>query len=144
MICRSSHCSLSLVVITKLFLLYKGNLWRHSMHQHWDLALKTVYCRYLQVYKTKLIFESIFSVEKGENDSPQKIIYSMIFQQDRIYDEFVSLKKRNFPHMCQQCQRTPWFTETVVHRCSVKKVFLEISQNSQENTCARVSFLIKL
>ena len=29
-------------------------------------------------------------------------------------------------------------------KCSVKKVFLEISQNSQENTCARVSFLIKL
>ena len=25
-----------------------------------------------------------------------------------------------------------------------KKMFLEISQNSQENTCARVSFLIKL
>ena len=25
-----------------------------------------------------------------------------------------------------------------------KKVFLEISQNSQENTCARVYFLIKL
>ena len=25
-----------------------------------------------------------------------------------------------------------------------KKVFLEISQNSQGNTCARVSFLIKL
>ena len=34
--------------------------------------------------------------------------------------------------------------EAVVQRCSVKKVFLEISQNSQENTCARVSFLIKL
>ena len=33
--------------------------------------------------------------------------------------------------------------EAVVRRCSVKKVFLEISQNSQENTCARVSFLIK-
>ena len=29
-------------------------------------------------------------------------------------------------------------------RCSVKKVFLKISQNSQENTCDRVSFLIKL
>ena len=29
-------------------------------------------------------------------------------------------------------------------RCSMKKVFLEISQNSQENTCARASFLIKL
>ena len=34
-------------------------------------------------------------------------------------------------------------TETVARMCSVKKVFLEISQNSQENTCARVSFLIK-
>ena len=29
-------------------------------------------------------------------------------------------------------------------RCSVKKVFLKILQNSQENTCVRVSFLIKL
>ena len=34
--------------------------------------------------------------------------------------------------------------EAVVQWCSVKKVFLEISKNSQENTCARVSFLIKL
>ena len=29
-------------------------------------------------------------------------------------------------------------------RCSTKKVFLQISQNLQENTCAKVSFLIKL
>ena len=29
-------------------------------------------------------------------------------------------------------------------RCSAKKMFLEISQNSQESTCFRVSFLIKL
>ena len=35
-------------------------------------------------------------------------------------------------------------TEAIAQRCSVKKMFLEISQNSQENTCARVSFLIKL
>ena len=34
--------------------------------------------------------------------------------------------------------------EAVVRMCSVKEVFLEISQNSMENTCARVSFLIKL
>ena len=33
--------------------------------------------------------------------------------------------------------------ETVVRRCSLEKVFLEISQNSQENACARVSFFIK-
>ena len=30
--------------------------------------------------------------------------------------------------------------EAVVQRCSIKKVFLEISQNSQENTSARVYF----
>ena len=30
--------------------------------------------------------------------------------------------------------------EAVAQTCSVKKVFLKISKNSQENTCARVSF----
>ena len=34
--------------------------------------------------------------------------------------------------------------EAVAQRGSVKKVLLEISQNSQENTCARVAFSIKL
>ena len=35
-------------------------------------------------------------------------------------------------------------SETVAQRCTIKKLFLEISQNSQENTCARVYFLMKL
>ena len=34
--------------------------------------------------------------------------------------------------------------EAVVQRCSLKKVFLENWQNSKVNTCATVSFLIKL
>ena len=34
-------------------------------------------------------------------------------------------------------------SEAVAQRCSVKEVFLEILQNSQENTCARVFLLIK-
>ena len=34
--------------------------------------------------------------------------------------------------------------EAVSRMCSAKKVFLKISQNSQENICARASFLIKL
>ena len=34
--------------------------------------------------------------------------------------------------------------EAVVQKCPVKKVFWKISQNSQENTCSRVPFLIKL
>ena len=36
------------------------------------------------------------------------------------------------------------YTEAVTLSCSVRKVFLEILQNSQGNTCARVSSLIKL
>ena len=28
--------------------------------------------------------------------------------------------------------------------CSIKKLLLEISENSQKNICARISFLIKL
>ena len=35
-------------------------------------------------------------------------------------------------------------TEAVCWRCFLKKVSLENLQNSQESTCARVSFLIKL
>ena len=30
--------------------------------------------------------------------------------------------------------------EAVIRRCSAKNVFLEISQNSQENTCASLFF----
>ena len=37
-----------------------------------------------------------------------------------------------------------FITEAVVRRCSVKRVFLEITQNLQENIRARVSSLIKL
>ena len=33
---------------------------------------------------------------------------------------------------------------SVTTRCSVKNVFLKISQNSQKNTCARVYLLVKL
>ena len=47
----------------------------------------------------------------------------------------------------QKCFRDSWIlvyfrfdTEAVGQRCSVKKVLLEISKNSQENTCARVFF----
>ena len=41
---------------------------------------------------------------------------------------------------CYHCK----FPEGVALRCSVKMVFLKISQKSKENTCVRVSFLTKL
>ena len=41
-------------------------------------------------------------------------------------------------------EQTKLVIEAVAQRCFVKKVFLEISPNSQENTCDTVCFLIKL
>ena len=46
--------------------------------------------------------------------------------------------------MCQQYFWSLGMVEAVAQRFSVKQLFLEISQNSQEKTCARVSYLIKL
>ena len=43
-------------------------------------------------------------------------------------------KKKNLEYEMIKCY------EAVVQRCSVKNVLLGISQNSQENTCARVYF----
>ena len=58
--------------------------------------------------------------------------------------KFTSLKTCNFIK-----KETPIYVFLCEYRSSrpkvfLNKVFLEISQNSQENTCARVSFLIKL
>ena len=64
--------------------------------------------------------------------------------------DLIDIKNNLLKHqqICSKIQKqTPGGhhrTEAVARRCSVKKVFLEISQNSQENTYARVPFLIKL
>ena len=44
----------------------------------------------------------------------------------------------------QKCFLKVQRLEAVIQRCSVKKMFLEISQNSQKNTCARASFFNKV
>ena len=43
----------------------------------------------------------------------------------------------------QENMQTHALPEAVARMCSVKEVLLEILQNSQENICTRVSFLIK-
>ena len=57
--------------------------------------------------------------------------------------------KTNFHMLCTTCitgvrhyskNCSQGAAEAVARRCSVKKVLLKISENSQENTCARVSF----
>ena len=63
-----------------------------------------------------------------------------LFKRIYINQYFISVLLENY------CFVFLWFlfSEAVAQRCSVKKLFLEISRNSQENTSARVSFLIKL
>ena len=45
-----------------------------------------------------------------------------------------------FVRRLSKAQKFVQHKEAVAQRCSVKKMFLEISQNSQENTCAKASF----
>ena len=49
---------------------------------------------------------------------------------------FVTWKMQN---LSLEIQNKFGNTEGVAYSCSAKKVFLEISQNSQENTCVRIS-----
>ena len=57
---------------------------------------------------------------------------------------FIYIIMRN--HHLKKNANQNWITTMIRsshQRCSIKKVFLEILQNSREDTCARVSFLIK-
>ena len=57
----------------------------------------------------------------------------------KIYVEIVSFPTDILPSLII-VKEPEWVAQT----CSVKKLFLEISQNSQENTSVRISFFIKL
>ena len=62
---------------------------------------------------------------------------SEILLNERLHHGYFSMKKFYL-------KNTFLTAEAVVRRCSIKKVFLEISQNLQENICVREFFLIKL
>ena len=49
--------------------------------------------------------------------------------------------KQSWTDNGQTTNEVHFHIEAVIQRCSAKKLFLKISRNSQENTCARASFL---
>ena len=57
---------------------------------------------------------------------------------DFLHNSYSKSVLNEIKYACEIC-----LSEVVVRRCSVKKVFLEISKNSQKYTCARASLLIK-
>ena len=64
---------------------------------------------------------------------------------NRVNTTKITLKHIRECCVMKLCNGMPaYIPEEVAQRCAVKKVFLEISQSSQENTCARASFLMKL
>ena len=62
-----------------------------------------------------------------QNLTPIPVLASKNTQKNQIIEQYFFTKI--FP-----------ISEAAVQRCSVKKVFLENSQNSQENTCVRGIF----
>ena len=69
------------------------------------------------------------------------ILYGLLYTQtlpDR-FSPFYSTMKSVF-----KCTGRVWFFQKQSPGGFAKKVFLEISQNEQENTCARVSFFLQL
>ena len=82
---------------------------------------------WLHLYWTLLLLAKLILINKSEN-------WSVKWSQLKSFSRRLKSLSHSFVGI----------SEAVVQRCSVEKVFLEILQNSQENTCTRVSFLIKL
>ena len=70
--------------------------------------------------------------------------FQPICKKNHLRWSFCKTSFRNFPsQMFDWVLNMPLSTTTTQRQSSIKNMFLEISQNSQENTCARVSFFKK-
>ena len=76
----------------------------------------------------------IHGVKKNAFEASIEVVILKLKQRKRLKVlPFVNVRKNNLGPL-----------QAVFRRCSVKTLSLEIPQNVQKNTCARVSFLIKL
>ena len=77
----------------------------------------------------------------GAIQSKYEKIQTKITRNTDTFQEVLAPEKTDIlaRNLCQKFN-----LEAVTQKCSVKKVFLKISQNSQENTCARVLFFNKV
>ena len=108
---------------------------------HWETPVKDSF---------KKLFSLIFFQQLVSDPSPKGCQYFRGFQGSKLLNGYLVVWPNNqmlriFPWFLRNCHWwIPLVTYAVVQRCSVKIVFLEISQNLQESTCASASFLIKL
>ena len=86
--------------------------------------------------------EIIYHVMKAEEIANNTLVSEKALQQ--LKDFIEGNHRQPDVILFSQTQSLLKWTGAVFLRCSVKMVLLKISQNSQENACAGVSFLIKL
>ena len=103
------------------------------MQEHWKQPLQPLFWQKIPVstFKNLIWFLSGIRCLVRHMGETIQHIFSRLFSTNFTKAQ----KKKNNRYLT---------TGAVVQRHSVKKVFLQILQNSQENTCARVFFLIKL
>ena len=90
------------------------------------------------------MFYELKDIKREKESENQEEILTKKDKKSFIYLELKGLKGSKGEVVLSKGNRFFIFSEVVARRCSVKKWFLENSQNLRENTCARVSFLIKL
>ena len=121
--------------------------------QKMKFSIENVFSKCDQVWSFQTFLCSMI-IEKMETKNINcllvvNVILKTTFLKKNKSDEFSSKTElsecllERFLILCDQFEQEKVNSEIVAWRCSVKKVFLKISQNSQENTCARVSSLIK-
>ena len=96
------------------------------------------------IYSSTRVLSCNFTVY-FQNAFPKSTSGGLLLEQGISEKKRTLMKKNKFLHLSFEIlNENERCLEAVVQTCSCKMVFLEISQNLRENTCARVSFLIKL
>ena len=95
---------------------------------------------YIYIYKISICWSTLkLRLFDVENETKSDVGFSALHNVNTMsYPDVETTPKQRSPTLIQpSCNRSSH------PRCSAKKVFLEILQNSHESTCARISFLIK-
>ena len=121
----------------------------NKLNNNWIHAKVTLHLSFMLLYFFFKKYERLlFSNEFLHQFCRIQFIFLSIFINIFFRDKFKNNKNRNRCAGSDRNQYLIWnerpFNKSSHRRCSVRKMFLEISTNSQENTCIRGSFLIKL
>ena len=87
----------------------------------------------------------LLSLQFSVDTRPRLNVYkTSLRHRRRRIDVLLTLKRRRVSTGLESVQLSAICSKVLARKCFVEKVFLKMSQNSQGNTCARVSFLMNL